>query len=885
MRASGYNTRVETGTVTTQASARVALREADRRRRKEKAQQAASARSSGAFQGEDAPLAEAQRIAPLGSWDWDIVSDTVTWSDNLCDLFGLSADGVGITFERHLTRIDARDRRRVEVIVAAALRDGSGFEVEHRTTPVDGTFRWLHSRGEVLRDTEGHAKRVRGTAQDITAVRRATEKIQSTGEFDKAVLDNMIDMVVACDPDGRITIVNRAMAVALDIQTPLDAAATWTDLGTLYYPDGTALAPEDHPMSRALRGEQVRDLEIALGPTASALRRTLIANGRNFLDAAGRMMGAVVIARDITKQREAQASVSYAALHDPVTGMANMALFVERLLRVLDLARRKRWSTTLLTVDLDKFRYINERVGRGMGDEVLAEVARRLEDALRTKNTRWHTGNATRLGGDQFFLICERVPNEQAAESLANRIKESLSFPVVVSGHAVTVSACVGITIDRDSDHAPDQLIVEAEAAMRRAKEKGPGHHVVFAEEMRARLATRVESEADLRRALEERELRVVYQPKILLSTGRMVGVEALLRWEHPDKGSIPPLAFIPLAEDTGLIVPIGIWVLRQACADARRWNAAAPEQPPVVVSVNVSGRQFEVGLVEMVASVIASTDTDPATLCLEITESVVMENAEFAIEILQGLRALGVRISIDDFGTGYSSLAYLRRFPLDELKIDQSFVDGLGRDPEATAVAAAVMGMAHALNLTVVAEGVETVTQDAALRALGCDEAQGFLYSRPQSAKDLEPFLEKEHVMYGTESSVPGNCTLVVIDDAADIRQLARATLTAAGFAVHEAGGGVDGLALCRRVIPDCVILDVHMPGIGGLAVCRALRADPLTRDITIVMLTVAGRASDKVDAFILDVDDYIVKPFAPRDLVRRVTVAMRRRRGEDVE
>ncbi|MFI5286959.1 MAG: EAL domain-containing protein [Candidatus Dormibacteria bacterium] len=866
--------------MTIQASSRVARREADRRRRKEKAQQAASARSSGAFQGDDAPLAEAQRTSPLGSWDWDIASDTVTWSDQLCDMFGLSADTVGITFERHLMRIDARDRRRVEEIVAAALRDGSGFEVEHRTAPVDEAFKWLHSRGQVVRDTEGNAKRIRGTAQDITALRRATEKIQSTGEFDKAVLDNMTDMVVACDADGRITIVNRAMALALDIQTPLGAAATWTDLGALYYPDGTALAPEDHPMSRALRGEDVRDLEIALGPTPSALRRRLIANGRSFLDAQGRMMGAVVIARDITKQREAQASVSYAALHDPVTGMANMALFVERLLRVLDLARRKRWSTTLLTVDLDNFRYINERVGRGMGDEVLAEVARRLEDALRTTNTRWHPGNATRLGGDQFFLICERVPNEQAAESLAHRIKESLSFPVVVSGHAVTVSACVGITIDRDSDHAPDQLIVEAEAAMRRAKERGPGHHALFAEQMRARLVTRVESEADLRRALEEGELRVVYQPKILLSTGRMVGVEALLRWEHPDKGSIPPLDFIPLAEDTGLIVPIGLWVLRQACADARRWNAAAP---PVVVSVNVSGRQFEVGLVEMVASVIASTGTDPATLCLEITESVVMENAEFTIEILQRLRALGVRISIDDFGTGYSSLAYLRRFPLDELKIDRSFVEGLGRDPEATAVAAAVMGMAHALNLTVVAEGVETVTQDAALRALGCDEAQGFLYSRPQSAKDLEPFLEKEHVLYGTESSAPGNCTLVVIDDAADIRQLARASLTAAGFAVHEASGGVEGLALCRRVIPDCVILDVRMPGIDGLAVCRALRADPLTRDITIVMLTVAGRASDKVEAFILDVDDYIVKPFAPRDLVRRVTVAMRRRRGED--
>jgi CheY-like chemotaxis protein len=256
------------------------------------------------------------------------------------------------------------------------------------------------------------------------------------------------------------------------------------------------------------------------------------------------------------------------------------------------------------------------------------------------------------------------------------------------------------------------------------------------------------------------------------------------------------------------------------------------------------------------------------------------MENVEFAITLLRQLKALGVRISIDDFGTGFSSLAYLRRFPLDELKVDKSFVDGLGRDPGATAIVAAVMGMAHALDLTVVAEGVETEAQAAALRNLGCDQAQGYLYARPQSARDLDPLLKQEIVTRGTNPGALGSSTVVVVDDAADVRQLARVSLAAAGFAVHEADRGDEGLELTRRVMPDCVILDVHMPGTSGLDVCRALRADPLTSGMTIVMLTADALASDKVEAFALDVDDYIVKPFAPRDLVSRVTSAMRRRR-----
>jgi len=373
------------------------------------------------------------------------------------------------------------------------------------------------------------------------------------------------------------------------------------------------------------------------------------------------------------------------------------------------------------------------------------------------------------------------------------------------------------------------------------------------------------------------------------------VGVEALVRWEHPKRGLLPPMDFIPLAEETGLIVPIGAWVLEEACREAQRWRARFPDHPPLMVSVNVSGRQFEPALVDVVSSAISSAGIDASTLCLELTESTVMSDVDAAIDILRQLKALGVKISIDDFGTGYSSLAYLKRFPLDELKVDKSFVDGLGRDPEATAIVAAVVAAAQALGLTVVAEGVETGEQVGRLRTLGCEEAQGFYYFRPQPASDVGDLLAREAAAGMARrperaAGAPGDRgyggeTVVLVDDADDVRQLARVSLAAAGFDVHEASSGADAIPLVRRVRPDCVVLDVNMPGMSGFDVCRTLRADPLTSDTTIMMLTADADAADKVEAFSLEADDYIVKPFAPRDLVARVRSAMRRRREMTVE
>jgi EAL domain-containing protein (putative c-di-GMP-specific phosphodiesterase class I)/ActR/RegA family two-component response regulator len=493
--------------------------------------------------------------------------------------------------------------------------------------------------------------------------------------------------------------------------------------------------------------------------------------------------------------------------------------------------------------------------------------------------------NVARLGGDEFFLLCERVGGARGASSMAARVASVLYEPIAVAGEQLQISVRMGITLIRAGKSDPEVAILEAKSALRRARETGTVGCAFFVEEMRSAEVARIDDEHALRMALERGQLSVAFQPKIALDTDRVVGVEALLRWEHPERGFIPPSSFIPLAESTGLIRPIGAWVLRQACEQGARWLRLYKGPSAPMVSVNLSARQFDAGLLETLRIVLAEIGMDAGHLCLEVTESMVMGDPELAIEMLHQIKDLGITISMDDFGTGYSSLSYLRRFPLSELKIDKSFVDGLGRDPESTAIVAAVMGMAHAMGLSVVAEGVETSAQLDALRALGCDQAQGYYYARPQAAGRIDELLTKPRLdgdrarVRSAATTEWGSGTIVIVDDAPDVRLHARISLTAAGFGVHEAETGEDAIDLIRRVRPDCVVLDMHMPGMSGLDVCRALRADPSTRALTVVMLTADGKAAEKAEAFALEADDYMVKPFAPRDLVSRVTAAMRRR------
>ena len=702
------------------------------------------------------------------------------------------------------------------------------------------------------------------------------------------IRESMTEMVAVCDLTGAIIMMNRAMAAAVGGPGASGslAAPAWKHRRL----DGRTYAAADLPLGRALRGEGVTDEEMrVIWPDNR--RQSVVVNATTVFDDDGRTLGALVMMRDITPQRDAEATVAFQTLHDGLTGLPGRLLFVERVQRALNRGARHRWSTALFAVKIDGFEAINAQFGHDAGDQVTKEVGKRLQACVRASDAvSRESGNVARLGGDDFFLLCERIGGVRGATSMAVRIASRFERPIATDGEPIRISVHVGIRVVRGAKHNPNVIIREATSALALARESGVGRTAFFAEEMAAAETARFDEEHALRNALERGELRVAFQPKISLATDRVVGVEALVRWNHPQRGPIPPASFIPLAEATGLIVPIGAWVLRQACQQGVRWRELKGVVSAPIVSVNLSARQFDSSLLTTLRTVLAETGMDPAHLCLEVTESMVMGDPDLAIGMLHQIKALGISISMDDFGTGYSSLAYLRRFPLTELKIDKSFVDGLGRDPESTAIVAAVMGMAHAMDLSVVAEGVETRAQLDALRALGCDEAQGYYYARPQAAERIDELLTKAR-LDGDRAPAPrpqgaaewGSGTIVIVDDAPEVRLHARMSLTAAGFGVHEAESGEGAIDLIRRVRPDCVLLDMHMAGMSGLDVCRVLRADPATRDVTVVMLTADGKAAEKAEAFALEADDYIVKPFVPRDLVSRITAAIRRRAAID--
>ena len=415
------------------------------------------------------------------------------------------------------------------------------------------------------------------------------------------------------------------------------------------------------------------------------------------------------------------------AMHDALTGLPNRSLFMDRAAHALNSARRRRSAVAVLFLDLDNFKVVNDSLGHAAGDELLLAVGGRLRETLRRSDT------VARFGGDEFGILVEDVTDENDAVRVAEQVAALFVHPFPLEGREHFVSASIGIAISDGAADRPETLIRNADAAMYRAKAHGRGGYELFDDLMRARALERLRVESELRTALTREELFLEYQPIVSLSTGEITGAEALVRWQHPERGRLSPAEFIAVAEDSGLIVRLGEWVLTAACDEAARWAQLRPDGPPLSVSVNLSARQVsETRLTSVVEEALAVSGLDAANLVLEITESVLLEDADAPVQTLRTLRDLGVRLVLDDFGTGYSSLGYLKRLPLDGLKIDRQFVDGLGTDSDDTAIVSAVAGMARGLGLTVIAEGVETAAQAEALRALGCQRGQGYLYARP---------------------------------------------------------------------------------------------------------------------------------------------------------
>ena len=447
-----------------------------------------------------------------------------------------------------------------------------------------------------------------------------------------------------------------------------------------------------------------------------------------------------LLARSINyaiERKRVEVELAHQALHDALTGLPNRGLFLDRLAQALARIGRHSSALAVLFCDLDRFKVVNDSLGHGAGDMLLIDVARRLEEVLRAGDS------AARFGGDEFVILCEDISGAHQAIAVADRVSEVLAAPFVVGDDEVFVRTSIGIAMASGQQARPESLVRDADAAMYRAKERGGGVYEVFDDEMRARAVKRLEIENALYRALDRGEFLLHYQPQVSLATGAVAGLEALVRWQHPERGLVMPGEFIASAEETGLIIEIGAWVLREACEQAARWALVRGSGPPVRLSVNLSARQCaHPDLVGLVAGALRESGVDPATICLEITETAVMADLEATVEIFDQLRALGVTLAIDDFGTGWSSLRALQRFPVDEVKIDKSFIDGMARDPQEAAIVAAIISLSHALGLRTVAEGIESVSQVDRLRALGCDLAQGYFFWRPAPAADLGPLL-----------------------------------------------------------------------------------------------------------------------------------------------
>jgi diguanylate cyclase (GGDEF)-like protein/PAS domain S-box-containing protein len=653
----------------------------------------------------------------------------VYWSPAAAESFGYSGDNeVGLSFDF----VHPDDLEEVANTFAQVLATPEHpVSCRFRLRQADGSWAWVETNSRNrLADPE-----VRGiviNTRDITERVEAEEALRESEERYRLLVERSPDLI-AVHQAGVVTYVNPAGARMLGADSPDEL------LGRRAH---DLVHPDDHPLLEARiaaiqAGEEAGLNEIRMvridGCVIDVEAVTVPVHHRG-----GR--ASQVMARDITDRKRAERALAHQALHDHLTGLPNRVLLNDRLRQAIARCERSACYVAVVFLDLDRFKVVNDSLGHEAGDRVLRAVGSRIHNVLRPADT------LARFGGDEFVVVCDDIAGPAEATRIARRILDVLGEPVDVGDESVHVGASIGVALASGEGGKAEELVRDADAAMYRAKERGRGRIELFDEGMRSRLVTRLAEERRLRMAVARNELDLHYQPIVSLPGLEVVGVEALVRWCHPEKGLVPPAEFIPLAEESGIIGELGQWVLEEGCRQAGGWARALGPDHPLEVAINLSTRQLgEQGLAKRVKALLDRHGLSPGgvALCLEITESFLLEDPVATGTVLDELRALGVRLAIDDFGTGYSSLAYVRRFPLDALKIDRAFVSGLGVDPDSRAVACAIVEMAHALGLEVVAEGVEEQVQLDVLVELGCDRAQGYLFSPPVPAPQLWDLLD----------------------------------------------------------------------------------------------------------------------------------------------
>jgi diguanylate cyclase (GGDEF)-like protein/PAS domain S-box-containing protein len=623
------------------------------------------------------------------------------------------------------------DRGRVREEISAALAQQRRFDVQYRIRHADGSIRWVWERGIGLAGEDGGVRALEGVVQDITERELTLQALRAAEQRYHSLFENAIEGMFRTTPDGQYLDANPALARIYGFETPQELMHSLRDIRRQLYVS---------PARREEFMQAIRVRGLVAEFESQVYRRDgsiiwISENARAVLDEDGQVSHYDGTVEDVSERKSYQARIEQQANYDALTGLANRVLLNDRLRQGIHAATTFNAKLAVLFVDLDHFKYINDSLGHQAGDGLLKVMAERLRSCVRDGDT------VARLGGDEFVLICNGQTSAQEVQRLAERVLEVIAEPWSHELGEFHVTSSLGVALyPADGEDAPT-LLKNADAAMYRAKDSGRNTLQFFTPALNAHLTERLEMERGLRRALEKNQLLLHYQPRVDLGTGAIVGAEALVRWLTPGEPLIAPARFIPLAEETGLIVEIGRFVLRSACIQNVRWQAQG--LPPIVVSVNVSPRQFRHdNFVETVAATLRDTGLEPQYLELEITEGMVMNDAPRLIQMLGELRAMGVQISVDDFGTGYSSLSYLKRFPLHRLKVDRSFIADVTTRSDDAAIVHTIITLGHNLGLKVIAEGVESAEQLEFLRRNGCDEMQGYYFSPPVGADKLATLL-----------------------------------------------------------------------------------------------------------------------------------------------
>lgn len=684
----------------------VALRKSNRRLKTEVRQRAES----------EARLREAQRIARIGNWEWSVQTDQMNWSDQIYRIFGLDNTSVSASRTTLLNLTHPDDRSELEAVYRKAVEEKTPFfSIEHRVVKSDGGVSFVCQQGEVDVNDSGAILRVAGTLQDVTERHQAEETMRKLS----LAVEQTADSIMITDRNGIIEYINPAFE------------------STTGYSKCQALGKRPNILKSGKLGEAFyRRLwkKISAGEVFSDVVINRRSDGSYYYEektitpqknGRGEITHFISTGKDITERVEAQQKLHHLAHHDALTGLPNRVLLQDRLQQAIPRMRWHKRNIGVLFIDLDRFKLINDSLGHDVGDLLLQEAAERLSGCVREGDT------VARLGGDEFAIILNDIASRIDVLPVVNKLIESLAEPFIISDRELFVSASIGIALFPQDGRDTSTLLKMADIAMYRAKADGGCGYNFYSDEGGSIAAERLSLESKLRRALDRGEFSLHYQPQIDLTSYQTIAREALLRWSHSDYGDITPTQFVPLLEETGLIVPVGEWVLRAACLDEmiRQKSGLAPQR----IAVNLSIRQFrQRDFVEMVGGIIDDTGIDPKQLELEVTEGLLISNISETARILHELHDLGVMLSIDDFGTGYSSMNYLKRLPFDHLKIDRCFVRDITRNNDDAAIASAIITLAHSMDIKVVAEGVENVEQLVYLYKKGCDIVQGYLCGRP---------------------------------------------------------------------------------------------------------------------------------------------------------